>query len=254
MSGEKISLWIYMILLLTILTSGCTKKIQYSKEYEGIPIYPTTTLEKEYSMGEQHYEMYINNEFNGTIEDVENFYRTYTNKEKWTIKKNPVYDDIETEYIHFRAYTLTKDEKEVTLLINQSKEKEQSALTITMESSPLQEGKIKAKGKTAYWKVNGEYRLGKREERIEGELEYLGENPPERIEYHFVFYEMPNKNSTSARGIAQYPEYRVPTTSGNRSEELEDIVEAINKTAYIEVLWQEAGENKKERININTID
>ena len=240
------------IVLSIIALSGCNQSITYSEKFEGIPIYPKIelTASSEY---EEHYEVF---DFKDEYEDVKEFYMQNIDQEKWEIEENPLYPKIDGESIKTQGYMLKGEEQEVSLIILlQSTENVGNILRVDLNANPFKEGKYNAQGESENWQLSLEYIIRKGNMSINGDVVYIGENPPKEVDYEFIIYEIKdeNMNSKELRQMAKEDQLENNrfnlTLHINRDYSLDVYEKAINN-GYIEIKWEEQGEKKTEKTTI----
>nr|WP_312576105.1 hypothetical protein [Sedimentibacter sp.] len=253
---------IFLTLCITAL-AGCFQSVVYSEKYEGIPIYPNTELVS----STEYRDYYKIPEFKGEFEKVKKFYMDNINQEIWSIEENPLQWSGENSVVGRQGYILKDGEREVSLIIQRSKISDggNGDLFIVINGSPFKEGKFKVEGESDNWKVSLEYIVTKERMKIDGDAKYIGNNPPKKAECTFVYYHMIANPIPKENGQSLETSYRSESTEtlvdskfdisgwGDREYELEIEKEAINK-AYIEIKWEEQGENKIEKIDLNIIE
>ncbi|MDY0236336.1 MAG: hypothetical protein RBR71_09920 [Gudongella sp.] len=248
---------ILIILVLSILAlSGCNKSITYSDKFEGIPIYPKMelTASSEY---EEHYEVF---DFKDTYEDVKEFYMGNIDQEKWEIEENPLYPNIDGEGIKTQGYMLKGKEQEVSLIIGlQNTANAGNILRIDLNGKPFKEGKYNVQGESENWQVSLEYTIRKGNMSVNGDVVYIGENPPKEVDYEFRIYEIIDENEGSKSSSQEVEGDELEnnkfsiTSQSDRKDTLEVYREAINR-GYIEIKWEEQGEKKTEKTTIEIVD
>src|SRR5690554_4866359 len=111
---KKHVLRILILILCVLYFAGCSQPVTYSEKFEGIPIYPGMEL----LSSSEHEEYYETLEFEGTFKDVKEFYLENIDKEKWSIKENPLnYNDENSSYVN-QGYILKNGEKEVYIILD----------------------------------------------------------------------------------------------------------------------------------------
>ena len=102
--------------------NGCTKaKVIYSRNFQGVPIYPGTELLSSNDLGQNMlHELYANMYFKGKFEDVKKYYETNIDKTVWEVNlaKEP---NISHGIDEICAYTLKNKDREVRVTITYSK-------------------------------------------------------------------------------------------------------------------------------------
>lgn len=249
---------VLLVLVLSIIAlSGCKQSITYSDKFEGIPIYPDTELgvKTEY---EESYEVFG---FKGTFEDVKEFYMENIDQEVWEIQENPLYPSIEGEGFKTQGYMLKGEEGEVSLIIGlQSTANEGDILRIDINGNPFEEGQYNVEGKSENWKAALEYIIRKGSLHINGDVTYVGDNPPKEVDYEFLIYELKgdmvsednleSESSSQEMWGEQLDNNKFNLTSqSNREYSLDVYEEAINK-GYIEIKWVDQGEEKIEIVHL----
>ena len=264
--GVKVNknLLIIAFLILCIISfAGCSNPVVYSEKYDGIPIYPNAELKS----SKEYREYYIILEFKGTFAEVKKFYMNNINQEIWSIEENPLHWNQENSMGGEQGYILKDEEREVSLIIQRTKISEggNGDLIIIINGSPFEEGKFKVEGEAENWKASLEYVITKERIDIDGDVNYIGNNPPNEVGCKFVYYHMianpiPKENGQTieASGSSEWTKRLVDSKfeisgGGNRDYELEIEKEAINN-AYIEIKWEEQGENKTEKIDLEIIE
>ncbi|MDY0236555.1 MAG: hypothetical protein RBR71_11020 [Gudongella sp.] len=253
--NKKIIMSIVLVLSIIAL-SGCNQSITYSDKFEGIPIYPKIelTATSEY---EEHYEVF---DFKDTYEDVKEFYMENIDEEKWEIEENPLYSNIDGEGINTQGYMLKGEKQEVSLIIGlQNTENVGNILRIDLNGNPFNEGKYKVEGVGENWQVVLEYIIRKKSMLVNGDVIYIGDNPPKEVDYEFRIYEIIDKNMNSESSSQEVKgdelgnnKFSINSQS-NRKYSLDVYTEAINN-GYIEIKWEEQDEQKTEKINIKIVE
>lgn len=245
-----------IILVLSIIAlPGCQQSIRYSEKFEGIPIYPKIEL----VVDEEYTELYEALEFEDSFEDVKEFYMKNIDQEKWEIEENPLYPSLDGD-IKAEGYMLKGKEEELSLIITlQKTENLGNILRVDLNGNSFKEGKYNVEGKSENWKVSLEYIIRKGSMSARGDVEYIGENPPKEIDYVFVIYEIKDKNmdskelrETSREDQLKNNKFQI-ISQINRDYSLDVYKEAINN-AYIEIKWEEQGEKKIEKINMEIVE
>ena len=258
---KKLLIVVFSIVLTAILLVGCSQPVEYSEKFEGIPIYPGMELVGS-SEFEEYYEMF---EFEGEFQQVIDYYLSEIDSKKWSIEESDLYWSEENTPKWVRRYILTDGEEEVSLLLDYFKTRNvNGVLHAKLNASQLKEGKCTANGQSNHWTTSLEYIIGNDQVIIQGFAEHLGDDPPQKVDTVFYIYEM---------NITPKPEYGVSRRSSSETASdmvLEDsmieisasmdrdfpfdsYIEAIN-SAYIELSWEEQGEDKIERIEIIVAD
>ncbi len=258
------NLFIIVFLILCIITlASCSYPVMYSEKYEGIPIYPNAEL----ISSTEYREYYKISEFKGKFKEVEKFYTKHINQEIWSIEDNPLQWSGENSVVGMQGYILKDGKREVSLIIQRPKISEggNGDLILIINGSPFKEGKLEVEGKSENWKASLEYIVTKERMKIDGNVKYTGNNPPKKAECTFVYYHMIANPIPKENGESLETSYRSESTEtltdskfdisgwGNREYELEIEKEAINN-GYIEVKWEEQGESKTEKIDLNIIE
>lgn len=246
-----------IVLVLSIIAlSGCNQSITYSDKFEGIPIYPKIelTTSSEY---EEHYEVF---DFKDTYEDVKEFYMENIDEEKWEIEENPLYPNIDGEGIKTQGYMLKGEEQEVSLIIGlQNTENAGNVLRIDLNGNPFKEAKYNVEGESENWQVSLEYIMRKGNMSVNGDVVYIGENPPKEVDYEFRIYEIIDENEGSKSSSQEVKGDELENnkfsinSQSNREYSL-DVYEKAIDTGYIEIKWEERGEKKTEKITIEIVD
>ncbi len=245
---------ILLVLVLSIeALSGCNQSIKYSEKFEGIPIYPK--LELGISLDdEERYEVF---EFKDKFENVIEFYMENIDQKKWEIEENPLYPNIDEGSIKSRGYMLRGKEKDVSLIILlQNTDNVGNILRVDLNGNSFKEGKYTVVGESENWQSSLEYVIRKGNMSINGDATYIGENPPNEIDYEFTIYEIEDE-AEGSKSLSQEVEgdklknnkFNLNSLS-NRKYSLDVYEEAINN-GYIEIKWEEENEKKTERISIN---
>lgn len=248
-----------IILVLSIVAlSACENGlIIYSEKFQGIPIYPSVEL----VASTEYAESYEKFGFKDTFEQVKDFYMQNIDQEKWEIEENPLYPSYSKESFKSQGYMLKGEEEEVSLtILLQKTENKGNILYVNLNGSPFEEAKYNVEGKSENWMAFLEYVIRKEGIFIDGEVRYTGDNPPKEVDNKFLIYEIksastPDENLDS-KSISQETQgdplenskFQI-SSQGQREYELEVYKEAINH-GYIEIRWQEQGEEKVEKINI----
>lgn len=258
------NLLIIAFLILCIITfAGCSQPVVYSEKYEGIPIYPNVELISD----TEYRELYKISEFKGTFSEVKKFYMDHINQEIWSIEENPLHWNQENSMVGEQGYILKDEEREVSLIIQRAKisERGNGDLIIIINGSPFKEGKFKVEGEAENWKASLEYVITKEEMEIDGDVNYIGNSPPNEVGCKFVYYHIianpiPRENGQTIEdsGSSELTKRLIDSKfeisgGGSRDYELEIEKEAINN-AYIEIKWEEQGENKIEKIDLEIIE
>lgn len=235
--------------------TGCAQEVMYSEKYEGVPIYPGVELQG----STEYIEDYGAPQFSGTFEEVKEFYMKYIDQERWSIEENLLHENQENDFMGFQGYILKdKDkEREISLILEWVKTKDNNGpLRIIINGSPLKEGKYKVKGESTHWNASLEYSITKGGTFINGQLQYMGDIPPQKVAYHFMMYQViKNKKaeeavSTTAKGSTlKDSTLMIVEGSSGRNYKLEILKEAINN-GYIELTWEAQGQEKTEKINL----
>lgn len=257
---KKSIIWIILVFSIITLT-GCNQSITYSDKFEGIPIYPKTEL-IDYT---EYQESYEKMNFKDTFKVVKEFYMETIDKEKWEIEENHMYPSLQGEDIKSEGYILKSGEQEVSLIIGLHKTKNKGdILRIELNGSPFKEDKYTVEGKSENWKTSLQYIIRKGSILVNGHVEYTGDNSPKEVYYKFLIYEiksdsitdknMVSKNSSQEVQGEQLKNDRFDVSSlSNREYQLEVYKKAIN-LGYIEIKWDEKGEDKIEKINIEIVE
>lgn len=247
---------ILIILVLSIIALvGCDQPIKYSQKFEGIPIYSEIELGSS-SEYEEHYEVF---DFKDKYEDVIEFYMQNIDQEKWEIEKNPLYPNIDRESFKTQGYMLEGEEQEVSLIIGlQSTENLGDILRIDLNGNPFKEGKYNVEGKSENWEVSLEYILRKGIISVNGDVSYIGENPPKEVDYEFRMYEIVNDKEGSESSSQEVKgeelennKFRTNSQS-NRKYSL-DVYEKAIDNGYIEIKWEEKDVKKTEKIPVKIV-
>ena len=126
-------------------------------------------------------------------------------------------------------------------------------------------GDYNVEGQSEHWQASLEY-LMSQNDRVwaEGAVKYMGSNTPEKVNMRFVIYDI----ETTSYDDGNVDALRITTTvegrelidseikiseSFNKSHDLEVYEEAINN-GYIEIEWEEDGQEIIERINIKIVE
>ncbi len=257
---KKYLLVFSFIAISSMLFWGCTQTITYSEKFDGIPIYPGMKS----VAGSNDVENYEMKDFDGDLKKVNDYYINQIDYKKWSIKENHLYWT--EEYLHegTERYILTDGVEEVSLIINLVKTTDiTGTLFIEINASPFMEGKYRAEGQSEHWKTSLEYIILKDRILVNGYATYLGDNPPQEADVSFLTYEIfvspPPKEgivreSSTEKIWDQLVEDSmiIISTQSSRDYQFEIYKEAINN-AYIEIMWEEQGEDKSERIEITVV-
>jgi hypothetical protein len=226
------------VLVLSIIAlAGCNQPIRYSEKFGGIPIYPKIELgvSSEY---EEHYEVV---DFEDKYEDVIEFYAQNIDQEKWEIEENPLYPNIDEKGFKTQGYMLKGEEEEVSLIIGlQSTENVGNILRIDLNGNPFKEGKYNIKGESENWEVSLEYILRKGTISVNGDVVYIGENPPKELDYEFRMYEIIDDNEDSKSASQEVKGDKLGnnkfgiSSQSNREYSL-DVYEKAIDNGYIEI-------------------
>jgi hypothetical protein len=257
---KKLFLVVASVVLSSVIFVGCDQPIEYSEKFDGIPIYPGMELASG-SEVEERYEMI---EFEGAFQDVIDYYLNHIDHKKWSVEENFLYWNEGNSPKWSRRYILTDGQEDVALMINVWKTNDElDRVHVYLNGSPLKEGKYSAEGQSKHWKASVEYILGKDKILVNGEVTYIGDEPPTVVDVVFLVYEMTfsppiegsvvGKSSTSEvlRQPVKDSRIKISDYSG-RNYQFEIYKEAIDN-AYIVLTWEEQGEDKIEIIDITVV-
>lgn len=240
--------------LIMISLSGCNTPVMYSDKFEGIPIYPGMDLISS-SDYEDYYEI---SKFEGTFEEVKEFYKDNIDQKKWEMKENPLYQHEDNSFVGSKGYILKGKNQEVSLIIERIRRKDRNApLYIRINGNPLEEGIYRAKGQSEHWKASLEYTIRKDKILISGDVIYIGDHPPEEVYSKLLLYEI-KKNSDAMEEMTVLQETpRQPLqdfkfdifSQSSTDYTFESYKKAINN-AYIEISWKEQDRETTEKIEI----
>lgn len=246
-----------LILALGIITlAGCNGEMEYSNKFDGIPIYPDTELVSD----SDYKEYYEASEFDGTLEEVEKFYKDNIKQEQWDIEKNSTNSNSESQGLKSQSYNLKSDEQEIFLLIQlQSTKNKGDILYINLNGSPFEENEYNVEGESQHWKASLNYDVAKDKISIDGDMLYIGNGTPEKINNEFILYdteptsysdEVGNRNIITTTKDQELRDGKVNIKDSiDREYELKVYEESINY-GYIEIKWEEDGKEKSEKLSL----